>query len=412
MKISQSLHPPTKRSIIFFFELFFDISPFEKKSLLLYHIIQGSIVPPADALCTSKLPVSFGGKNGEGSLPKIRCFDDIVGRKTSSVVGPLNKAKLDNISQLSRGGEVVSEEYCNGIVYKVSNVILPKFVEDIFDITCGTIQKENSVVNFFTKNEEFTIVAGGVYNLLASPPKLLVGRAFYSASKRCTGDAEYFCYEKCKNEIPDCTAVEVVDFFKEEFFGDGDAEYLCQFYNGQVKNAPIFKDDLSSVRRGKLTNIYFQSDVLGPQLFVPSNITNFDPEFLKFPEIDGTQDFLDFVGPAFLCVAISGKDPILCDQCIKDNTNPLRQSCTDLVKFFCTDSGLADPINGKCQEECFSGNTCLAAVQTASLATIGQTVFDSPEGNFDEGGCLTRDVFDPQIDAVVAPYTCPEQATS
>jgi len=99
--------------------------------LIEYHVIIGSTLPAVDALCSSSPPVAYGGKNNEGRLPKIRCSNDIVGRKNSFIVGPANKARFGNLPQLSRGGEVLSEEKCNGIVYKVDNVICPKFLVDV-----------------------------------------------------------------------------------------------------------------------------------------------------------------------------------------------------------------------------------------------------------------------------------------
>jgi len=107
-----------------------------KNALLPYHLIRGSALPVVDALCSSFLPVSYGGKDNEGRLPKIKCVDDIVGRKSSFIVGPGNKAKLGNLPRLSRDGKAFSaEEKCNGIVYVLDNVILPKFVKKIIDGT-------------------------------------------------------------------------------------------------------------------------------------------------------------------------------------------------------------------------------------------------------------------------------------
>jgi len=37
---------------------------------------------------------------------------------------------LGNLPQLSQGGKVRSAERCNGIIYGVDNVILPKFVAE------------------------------------------------------------------------------------------------------------------------------------------------------------------------------------------------------------------------------------------------------------------------------------------
>jgi len=99
-------------------------------SILQYHVIVGSTLPAVDALCSSFPPVSFGGKDNEGRLPKIRCVDDIVGRKSSFIVGPANKKGFGNLPRLSRGGEVLSEEKCNGIVYIVDNVIGPKLLKE------------------------------------------------------------------------------------------------------------------------------------------------------------------------------------------------------------------------------------------------------------------------------------------
>jgi len=102
-----------------------------KNALLPYHLIRGSALPVVDALCSSFLPVTYGGKDNEGRLPKIKCADDIVGRKSSFVVGPANKKGFGNLPRLSRGGEVLSEEKCNGIVYVVDNVISPKFLKEV-----------------------------------------------------------------------------------------------------------------------------------------------------------------------------------------------------------------------------------------------------------------------------------------
>jgi len=102
-----------------------------RKILLEYHVIVGSTLPAVDALCSSFPPVSYGGKDNEGRLPKIRCVDDIVGSKSSFIVGPANKKGFGNLPRLSRGGEVLSEEKCNGIVYVVDNVIGPKFLKEV-----------------------------------------------------------------------------------------------------------------------------------------------------------------------------------------------------------------------------------------------------------------------------------------
>jgi len=102
-----------------------------RKILLEYHVIVGSTLPAVDALCSSFPPVSYGGKDNEGRLPKIRCVDDIVGSKSSFIVGPANKKGFGNLPRLSRGGEVLSEEKCNGIVYVVDNVISPKFLKEV-----------------------------------------------------------------------------------------------------------------------------------------------------------------------------------------------------------------------------------------------------------------------------------------
>jgi len=105
-------------------------------SILQYHVIVGSTLPAVDALCSSFPPVSFGGKDNEGRLPKIRCVDDIVGRKSSFIVGPGNNFKLGNLPRLTRGSKRITPEppvSCNGVPYGVDNVILPKFMKDLIN---------------------------------------------------------------------------------------------------------------------------------------------------------------------------------------------------------------------------------------------------------------------------------------
>jgi len=123
-----TIFAPTNQAFEVYSALVPTLPEAEFNSILLYHIVEGSILPPNDLLCTSFVPVSgniFGGR-----FPKIRCVDDIVGQKNSFIVGPANKADLGNLPQLSQGGKVRSAERCNGIIYGVDNVILPKFVAE------------------------------------------------------------------------------------------------------------------------------------------------------------------------------------------------------------------------------------------------------------------------------------------
>ena len=100
------------------------------------HIIRGKQVVPTDLLCylfvdemvlfqgtTDSSPVSTG------KAPKIHCVDDIRGDTSSFLVGPGNKKKLDNLPRLSRGSEVLSFPFCNGVVYVIDHVIVPKFLK-------------------------------------------------------------------------------------------------------------------------------------------------------------------------------------------------------------------------------------------------------------------------------------------
>jgi len=98
------------------------------KDILLYHV-GDDVVVPSDLLCSSFVPVLFGGKDDEGRFPKIRCADDIVGGKSSFITGPGNSSGRGNLPRLSRDGLVISLTYCNGVVYGIDNVIAPKFVK-------------------------------------------------------------------------------------------------------------------------------------------------------------------------------------------------------------------------------------------------------------------------------------------
>jgi len=97
-------------------------------SILLYHVIAGSILSVEDSLCTSRPAVAFGGKDNEGRLPKIRCTEDILGGQSSFIVGPGNKSNRGNLPRLSRDSEVAKVDFCNACVYIIDNVILPSFV--------------------------------------------------------------------------------------------------------------------------------------------------------------------------------------------------------------------------------------------------------------------------------------------
>jgi len=97
-------------------------------SILLYHVIAGSILSVEDSLCTSRPAVAFGGKDNEGRLPKIRCTEDILGGQSSFIVGPGNKSNRGNLPRLSRDSEVAKVDFCNACVYVIDNVILPSFV--------------------------------------------------------------------------------------------------------------------------------------------------------------------------------------------------------------------------------------------------------------------------------------------
>jgi len=97
-------------------------------NILLYHIIDGSILSVDNSVCTSRPEVAYGGKDNQGKLPKIRCAEDILGGQSSFIVGPGNKSNRGNLPRLSRNSEVVKGDFCNGIVYVIDNVILPSFV--------------------------------------------------------------------------------------------------------------------------------------------------------------------------------------------------------------------------------------------------------------------------------------------
>jgi len=378
-------------------------------NILLYHVILDSILEVDDALCTSSPEVAFGGKNQEGKFPKIRCAGDILGGQSSFIVGPGNKSNRGNLPLLSSDSKVTQLDYCNAVVYGIDNVILPKFVaqfiksKESVDLKCGTIVKDDdSVFGSYDKFENVAVSAGGVYALLDDVPKqeLEVGNQELFTTDgndaACINDAQYFCVEKCRNEIEDCTAVTVS-------FGEGGGnKFSCFWYNGQVNDAPLRQQSLVELSQDKAFEIasFFQKDLPQPLPFQPSDINN--------------NSFLEYVLPAFNCVGNAKQNSqtgAKCQECLVKITGGNVGRCNGLAKFACQEEGfVADTIEfGRvdCNELC-AGEECREKLSTALLATIGKP-FSCADGDgcLFENGCVTRGVFDPRINGKIDPYTCP-----
>jgi len=266
----------------------------------------------------------------------------------------------------------------------------------------GAVTRRQRIFKKYDFREGTNIIRGGLYSLLTPPPKLFLLSEFYTTNGQCFEDNGYFCLQKCEsNELPDCTVVTVLNYLQLQ-----DPFFECRFYNGNIENQPVFTDEFE--RPQIFYNTYTLKSLPTPSVFNASVIAG-----------PGSSDFNTYIFPAIFCVATKGTfNPalfnitaaVVCEEC---TTVFLRNlvigtgvsGCDFTAKNVCTDGLLVGGQDSACGDVCGSVVGCDEFVRTGALATVGQSPVPVDDGQ--EFGCLTRDVYDPQEEAVLPEYTCP-----
>jgi hypothetical protein len=261
-----------------------------------------------------------------------------------------------------------------------------------------------SLLDKYEKFPETNLAAGGLYETLDPPVQQRLCRKKRFIDGLCPADAELTCLQEC-DDLPECTAVSALFFETGSSENDGPFS-ICLDYNGAIANAPLFAvpyDTAALAFPGSaksVTSYRLKSSQPIPQfdasLIIPFSAT--------FPA--GSPDFQEYFAPALGCVATINP----CIDCINNYLVDIAKSCTAAVAFAC--NGDLFGINGLCAEKCGPLEECKPLLEKAVLATAGQSYSLLEDGQNAPGslpylGCITRDVFDPALNAILPPYTCP-----
>jgi len=282
---------------------------------------------------------------------------------------------------------------------------------------------KKSALKKYNKYPDMVFANDGMYRLVEpeTKSKQYLGAFQGSNDGHCPDTTDRLCVQKCFNEVKNCDSVTVANYNYLNDRGSNcqgnnrDGELLtfgCYFYNTQFEPEKFpmklqpFIDNSYGLIEGFTANTYVAKTSPKPSNFVASLIIppNTVPDFPN-----GSQDFLTYVYPAFVCVATNGGDISDCEACIRERF--CDRNCVEQAKTICHDGGYFGE-GGRCTERCVA-NKCLKLLQTAVLSTQGQLI--GPKDPFSPGpytsteltgGCNLRDVYDPIEGKVLDPYTC------